>query len=313
MAKPFITNAVIAGITTGSPVIAGATAGTAAPAEEITEDQVIQATQALSRFPHTRLANSIGGDRNAQIMHWRLPNGSSVQMYINPENFQIRESKQITQTRTKGGFVIQYWGENLTQLTLSGTTGSSGVRGVQVLRDIYRAENRGFDLVAAQQLQLIQRVQNNISITADVNSILQDTAREIEEKQFLLRPSLASLATSVILFYQGIQYKGFFTEMTTTESINKLGLFDYSLTFMATETRGQRKNFLAWHKEPLADDPAGQILTGIGNTIRGLFGLQSQGPVEFHPENAPYTFGGNSLANALGFTGANSEVPSVTF
>ena len=104
----------------------------------------------------------------------------------------------------------------------------------------------------------------------------------------------------------------FFRDFTVTESVGKIGLFDYNTTFMATEIRGNRKNFMAWHKEPLADDPAGQILTGIGNSIRGLFGLQSQAPVQFHPENAPLTFGGNSLANALGFTGANSEVPAVT-
>lgn len=278
----------------------------------LTDKQVAQATQALSRFPHTRLANSVGGGRNAQVMHWRLPNGSSVQMYINPENFVIRESKQITQTRTKGGFVIQYWGENLTQLTLSGTTGSSGIRGIQVLRDIYRAENRGFDLVAAQQIQLIKRVKDNIDVNSDINKALQDTAEAIEGQNFLLRPSLASLATSILLFYQGVQYKGFFTEMNITESVQKLGLFDYSLTFMATETRGSRKNFMPWHKEPLFDDPAGQLLSGLGNTIRGIFGLHAQAPIEFHPENAPNTFGGNPLANALGFTGANSEIPSIT-
>lgn len=274
--------------------------------------RVARATQAISRFPHTRLANSIGGGRDAQIMQWRLPNGSTVQMYINPENFQVRETKQITQTRTKGGFVIQYWGENLTQLTLSGTTGSSGVRGVEVLRDIYRAENRAFDLVAAQQRQLIENVATGLSLDQDISQALQTAATQVEENNFLLRPSLGSLAASLILFYQGLQWKGFFTEFTVTESVQKLGLFDYSMTFMATERRGKRKNFMPWHKEPLADDPAGQILSGVGNSIRGLFGLQSQGPVEFHPENAPYTFGGNSLANALGFTGANSEIPALT-
>ncbi len=96
--------------------------------------------QSLERYPHVRSGIGIT-DREGQIMSWRLPNGSSVKMYINPENFVIRESKQITNTRTKGGFVIQYWGENLTELTLSGTTGSSGVRGINVLRDIYRSEN----------------------------------------------------------------------------------------------------------------------------------------------------------------------------
>ena len=61
--------------------------------------------------PNTRFANGIS-NRDNQVMTWRLPNGSSVQMYINPENFSVAESKLITPTRTKGGFVVQYWGDN---------------------------------------------------------------------------------------------------------------------------------------------------------------------------------------------------------
>ena len=113
---------------------------------------------------------------------------------------------------------------------------------------------------------------------------------------------MASLATSVLLFYQGVQYKGFFKEFTMTESTSKLGLFDYSTTFMSTETRGQRKNFMAWHKEPMADDPAGQIINGIGNSIRGAFGLTPQPPESFHPATASYSFGGNSLVSSLGLS-----------
>lgn len=256
--------------------------------------------QALERFPHVRSGIGVT-DRNGQIMSWRLPNGSSVKMYINPENFVVRESKQISNVRTKGGFVIQYWGENLTELTLSGTTGSSGIKGINLLRDIYRSENRGFDLVTAQLLNDIRRVQGGIATTQNLNEALTEISNRIQERKFLLRPTLASLATSVLLFYQGVQYKGYFTEFTVTEGINKLGLFDYNLRFMSTETRGVRKNFMPWHKEPLADDPAGQLINGIGNLVRGAFGLGAENPEAFHPSTAPLTFGGNSLAAGLGF------------
>ena len=107
-------------------------------------DRISQISSALDRSPNYRAAHEVN-NRNSQVMTWRLPNGSAVQMYINPENFVVRDSKQITETRTKGGCVMQYWGEKLTQMTLSGTTGSSGIRGINVLRDIYRSENRGFE------------------------------------------------------------------------------------------------------------------------------------------------------------------------
>lgn len=257
--------------------------------------------------PNTRFAHGIS-NRDSQVMTWRLPNSSSVQMYINPENFVVSESKLITPTRTKGGYVIQYWGDNLTKLTLSGTTGSSGIKGIQVLRDVYRAENKAFELVAATQINDFVNLMEGVNINdaGITGAVFNEAAKQIRERNFILRPSLASLALSILLFYQGVQYRGFFTEFTMTESVGKLGLFDYSMAFTVTEIRGKRENFMAWHKEPLADDVGGQLISGalnfVGNAIRGAVGLpqQAQNPTQFHPENAPLTYGGNSFSAALG-------------
>ena len=254
----------------------------------------------LDEPPFVRLASGVS-NRAQQIMTWRLPNGTSVQMYINPENFSVTESKQITPVRTKGGFVVQYWGENLARATLSGTTGSAGVKGIQVLRDVYRAEHHAFELVAQSKMEeLIDLLTDNTKINeANMALTIADHAKQLRERNFILRPSLASLALNMKLFYQGIQYKGYFTEFAVTESISKLGLFDYNLSFMVTEIRGSRKNFMPWHKEPLADDLVGQLITGsasaVGNAIRNLAGLprQSENPEQYHPENSPLSFGGS--------------------
>lgn len=261
----------------------------------------------LERTPNYRAGPEIT-NRDEQVMTWRLPNGSAVQMYINPENFVVRDSKQITETRTKGGFLIQYWGDNLTQLTLSGTTGSSGIRGINVLYDIYKSENRGFELIASQLVGDIETVKNSFNLSSSsLSSALEDTAVELQRRNFLLRPSLASLAVNVLLFYQGVQYKGFFRDFSVTEGVAKLGLFDYTISFTAVERRGQRKNFMAWHKEPTADDIPGQLINGIGNAIRGTFGLSDQPPESFHPSNAPYSFGESSLNASLGISAVNKE------
>jgi hypothetical protein len=274
------------------------------------------ARQALEDPPNTRLGQGLS-NRNQQVMTWRLPNGSTVQMYINPENFVVAESKQINHTRTKGGFVVQYWGDNLTKLTLSGTTGSSGVKGIQVLRDIYRAENSAFEVMAASQENDIAEVVSDAKSNSDIglDTMFYALAQQSRENNFLLRPSLASLALSVSLFYQGISYRGYFTEFTVTENVQNLGLFDYQISFMVTETRGSRQNFMAWHKEPLASDTVGQLITGtmnaIGNSMRSLAGLpgQAQNPQQFHPENAPRSFGGStSLSAALGITPGSSTI-----
>lgn len=266
--------------------------------------------------PNVRLAHGLS-NRDQQIMTWRLPNGSAVQMYINPQNFGVSESKQISYVRTKGGFVVQYWGDNLINLSLSGTTGSSGVKGVQILRDIYRAENSAFELVAAtQQNDLLDIVSENQGLDdADLSQVFSDLASQSRKGAFILRPSLASLALSVALFYQGVQYKGFFTEFSVTEGVDNLGLFDYNMSFMVTEIRGQRKNFMPWHKEPLADDATGQLVSGtinaLGNSLRSAFGFptQYQNPEQFHPESAPLTFGGStSLAASIGFSQGSRDI-----
>lgn len=255
----------------------------------------------LQQFPNTRLGHGIT-NRDQQVMTWRLPNGAGVQMFINPQNFEVRDTKQITYTKTKGGYVVQYWGQNLTQLSLRGTTGSSGITGINVLNDIYNAENRAFDLVAATQTNtLVQALSDSNLGETGFGDVVSQVANQVNQNNFILRPSLASLATSIVLFYQGVQYKGFFTEFTVTESAERIGLFDYNMTFMVTQKSGVRKNFAAWHKEAAATDAAGQLLNGVANALRSSFGLAQQTPQNWHPENAPLTFGGSSLPGEFGF------------
>lgn len=262
---------------------------------------------AINDLPNTRLLTGIT-NRDKQIMTWMLPNGTTVQMYINPENLVIAESKQIQSTRTKGGFVVQYWGENLTKLTLNGTTGSAGVKGINVLRDIYHAENKVFEIVAGTQTNdLLDAVSSGAFNSVDIGqSLVPWVSQQLRNNNFILRPSLASLALGIVLFYQGIEYKGFFNSLTVTENVTRLGLFEYNMDFTVTEIRGKRSNFMAWHKDPLSDDPTGQIVNALasaaGNAVRGFFGMnpQQNAPTQFHPESGPLSFGGSSLAAQFG-------------
>lgn len=251
--------------------------------------------KAFSDFPNTRTSGGIT-NRREQIMSWRIPNGSVVQMYINPQNLTINEEKQINTTRTKGGFVVQYWGENLIQITLSGHTGSAGIEGINVLRDIYRSEMKVFDSLTNLQVQELQRDLANISLgTASVSSMFNDMAESIRKQNFLLKPTLASLACSVLLFYQGVQYRGFFKSFQTTESVDPLGLISYNINFVCTEVRGRRRNYLPWSKSPVDLDIVNGLLNSLGNSIRNAVGLQPQAPQSYHPENAPLSFGPNNL------------------
>ena len=144
-----------------------------------------------------------------------------VQMYINPQNLQINSRKLISETRTKAGYVNQYWGEELETVNIQGTTGDAGIEGINVLRDIYRSEQIAL-------LNMIKRASSNIK----------------------RRQSLMQLAASVIMWYDGQGMMGYFTDMSYTEAAQKPGVFDYQLNFKATRVIGQRQNFMPWHRRP---------------------------------------------------------------
>lgn len=255
----------------------------------------------MTPSPNYRTASGIT-NRDRQVMTWVLPNSSSIQMYVNPENFVINESKQITSTRTKGGFVVQYWGDNLTKLTMSGTTGSSGISGINVLRSIYHSENQIFAQIASNtSADLLNQQSSSSTFPSTQSNIGQQLVSymqsQLQNRNFIMRPSLASLALGVVLYYQGIQYKGFFNSITITEDVNRLGLFQYNIEFTATDISGVRSNFMAWHKEALAIDPTNQFVNSmvskIGNLALGALGLapSQMVPAQFHPENSPLSFG----------------------
>lgn len=167
-----------------------------------------------------------------------LGTGQYIEMYLNPQNIQFSSRKHITETRTKGGFMIQYWGEDLDTINIQGTTGASGIEGINVLRDVYRSE----------QLALLELVAQN---NADKR-----------------RQSLAQLAASVIMWYQDCGYKGYFTDMSYTENTQRLGLFDYTMNMKVTGIMGQRLNFMPWHRTPWSTSNMPMNNSRFASTIR---------------------------------------------
>lgn len=201
------------------------------------------------------------GEFKREMMTWRTPHLGYVQMYINPQNMRIEDRKQITAERTKGGFVIQYAGEELTRISIDGTTGSGGIEGINILRSIYRSEQEGFESVALSLEEQLANTQLNTlaanlldqSPLSEINlfAIANDTLRAFGRPQ----PTLASLAANVELFFQGELWRGYFENFTVTENTNNLGWFDYSFVFVAYAKQGIRRNFMPWHRQPI--NPAG--------------------------------------------------------
>lgn len=248
----------------------------------------------------SRVPNNRFGTSTRQIMHWLVPEGPIVQMYINPQSMAVREKKIINPTRTKGGFTIQYWGEDLIHITLTGSTGTSGKEGINVLRDVYRNEQLAMDpyalFLASQQSAAQQGLTGQVgtgvgdflsnkiggvggAIAGSIGGDLAQLALGNTSSTGFTRPrpTLAYLATTVELYFRGEVYRGYFESFDVTESTNTLGIFDYSIQFTATQKRGFSQNFLPWHRSattgPSNSDPNfGQpysyryLASGVGAT-----------------------------------------------
>jgi len=229
-------------------------------------------------------SNIRGAKQKRQLMHWFLPEFGVVKMYVNPQSVQYSESKLIHEQLTKGGYVIQYWGEALMQMTISGTTGSSGVEGINVLREVYRSEQLAFDalglsLAANNQVSglsdLLDSVATSIAGIGDAGDLLggalgtlvgaaSPTANMLPTNIV----SLGSMALGVELYHDGWVFRGFFKTFSFNETVNNIGSFDYNMVFMVTQRRGTRTNFMPWHRSAINGPSNNSINGGIPLTFR---------------------------------------------
>lgn len=226
------------------------------------------------------------GARVRQLIRWRVPKLGFVDMYINPQSMIITEKKVISKQRTKGGYIIQYWGEELTSIKIDGTTGASGIEGINVLRKVYRAEQDAFQVVAQQLQDRVHSysaggsIANLLTGGGNVGSKIGGAITGLlgGSSNPPLLPSLGSLAVSVELFYQGWVFKGFFEEFTVTEAVNiGVGIFNYTMTFTVLDRRGTRSNLGSFNR------PAA-VLDQNGNPIGYYHSDSNSTPLSFNGE-----------------------------
>ena len=224
----------------------------------------------------SKIRNNRPGITVRNRMYWFVPEQPIVEMYINPQRISISDQKSITQTRTKGGYSLQYWGEELTKITINGTTGTSGIEGINVLRDVYRSEQLAIDpyalYVSAQPPpSAAASVGSAIggALGGDVGSaiggaiggLVGDAASSLNPSSKPL-PSLAQFAFSVELYWCGEIYRGYFSSFSVDETVDSLGLFSYNMEFNATQKRGFRQNFMPWHRSAVSGPSDSNPFTG---------------------------------------------------
>lgn len=246
-----------------------------------------------SKIPPERLASirdgGISGKR--RLIHWFIPEFGVVRMYVNPNRINYQYSKSIRSERTKGGYLLQYWGETLPKLMISGTTGSSGVEGINVLYEMYRAEQYAFDSIglslaaANANSNLADNIMNAVNGSLGnlqpgsseaiaggigaglLGSVLGATNASITTSRNI--PSLASLAFGVEMYYQGWVFRGYFESITITESADDF-LWRYEINFVVTQRRGYRTNYMPWHRSATSGPSNNSEVGGVPLSFKGL-------------------------------------------
>lgn len=258
--------------TNSNNALIGAQFGSVSPVNQLLNNQAapfanqptISSTETFSGLPSNQVPSQLAGTASRNIINWFVPEIGIINMYINPQNIAYNHKKLITTHRTKGGYIGQYWGEDLTHLMIRGHTGSSGVEGLNVLYEIYRAEQYLFDPIALQMSaansisglnSFVDSAVGNLSGFA--NNIASATAGVFQfdpASQAILPqniPSLASIAFGIEMYYSGWVFRGFFESFNFTESVDRLGFFDYDINFTVTQRRGYRINYQPWQHSPL--------------------------------------------------------------
>lgn len=212
-----------------------------------------------------------------KLIHWLVPEGPIVQMYMNPQNIRYQYKKTITPQRTKGGYSIQYWGEELTSLAISGTTGTSGIEGINVLHDVYRNEQLAYDpyaLYLASKNDLESRgAEISDLVTGNFGDFaegLVSGAADLLPGANVQPPTLASLAFTVEMYWSGSVFRGYFEDFNITESVDNLGMFNYDFNFKVTQQRGMRLNFLPHHRSATAGPSSLDNPHSYGSMVAGV-------------------------------------------
>lgn len=216
-------------------------------------------------LPSSKLISQLPASAKRNIVRWFVPEVGVINMYINPQSINYNLKKLISPERTKGGYIVQYWGEELTTLMIRGNTGSSGVEGLNVLEEIYRAEQYMFDPIALTMAadnsitglnDTIDSAMGNLGgisgiLSAGTNGVLglDPVSQNILPRNV---PSLASMALGIEMYWSGWVFRGFFTSFSFTESAERLGLYEYDINFTVTQRRGYRRNYMPWHRSAIS-------------------------------------------------------------
>lgn len=174
----------------------------------------------------------IGIKTNKQAISWRieglLNTPPPLTMMINPSNMDLSYAPLVSETRTLGGFIQEFWGEQLTTLGASGQTA--------MFYDQSGITNKNVRTSESYQnfIRLVNIYKNNGKDYQEINSNWTETAKRVA----LQNPNRIKSFGAVIMTYIGKEYEGYFENFTFKELAEKPHNFEYDFSFKIEKTIG---------------------------------------------------------------------------
>lgn len=168
----------------------------------------------------------IGVKQNKQAIIWRIEGlqetPPELTMLINPANLDLSYTQLVTENRTLGGFIQEYWGEQLTSLSATGRTAMFYNEGGITNSDTRESESyQNF-------IRLVNIYKNN---GKDYYSERLTLAKNIN-------PDRIIAFGTVVMTYMEKQYQGYFESFNIKEMAEKPFNLEYDFTFKVTKTVG---------------------------------------------------------------------------
>lgn len=168
---------------------------------------------------------TIGIKKNKRAIVWRIEglkeSPPELIMFINPANIDITYSSLVTETRTLGGFVQEFWGEQLTSLSAAGQTAM-----------FY--SNKG---ITNKDVRLSESYQNFIRLV----NVYKNNGKDYSDKKLLAKnvnPNRIVSFGTVIMNYISKEYHGYFENFSIKELSEKPFNLEYDFSFKVIKTVG---------------------------------------------------------------------------
>ena len=168
-----------------------------------------------------------------------------LELYVNPESFAKTYQQIVTKLQTRGGFVLQHWGEQLSSIEASGKSGVFFTAQREVLDTGVELFRQGSQNEPPKLPSNSAGIQSSSEEYGLANIAVEHTPDRKTTKAWISFHKFIDMyrkSTLLQLFYDGRIYSGFLTNFSWGEDAMNPFLITYSFSYtVLNEEREQSR------------------------------------------------------------------------